>query len=129
MGRISCTGIAGAVLVILKNPGAATLQTEIARITYSMGLASTSTTPQRSGDVIQLMTFTPTSKMIRAQLVLQRRDNFLAHQFYRPHGVLMGQGAALGFQQQRADSKFFLDVAQLLDNRVRAAHYQVVVVL
>ena len=44
-------------------------------------------------------------------------------------GAAIRQRAALGLKQQRADTKFFFDVPQLLDDGVRAPNHQVVVVL
>ena len=45
-------------------------------------------------------------------LVLQRRNYLFAEQFQGAHGVLVGQLAALGLQQQRAYAQPPHDIAQ-----------------
>ena len=67
--------------------------------------------------------------LLKGLVVLQGWDYFLAEEFEGAHGVLVGQGAALGFEKEGADTQFLLDVAQLLDDGVGAADDQVILVL
>ena len=107
------------------------LAREFANVTFSIGY------PAFLGKTghLAIFSFTVTlslkeqRELLKALVLLQGGDDFLAEEFEGAHGVLVGQGAALGLQQQGADAQLLLDVAQLLNDSVRAADHQVVLVL